>query len=307
MLRVESPKRPAGLEDLIDSRLMARLDQLDVSSRKIFAGKLQGERRSKKRGQSVEFADHRPYAIGDDLRHIDWRMYARLDRLFLKLFLEEEDLSLHIVMDVSASMDCGNPSKFFYMQQVAAALGYVGLVNLNRVAMTAIGDVEGGVISRIADLRGRRRLQEIGRWICGLEPEGESQFTAGARRVALSRRGRGVMVLMSDFFHKEGYESALRLLSGHGYDVMALQVLSPQELNPDVTGDLRLRDTEDRDMADVTISAPLIKWYKKNLDAYNNQLRAFCAKRDITHLAITTDTPIDALLLEYLRRRGVLR
>src|SRR6201986_1123314 len=137
---------------LLDPSFMARLDQLDVISRKMLAGKMKGERRSKQRGQSVEFADYRNYVIGDDLRFIDWNIYARLDRLFLKLFLEEEDLSLYILLDVSKSCDFGNPAKAFYMKQVAAALGYIGLVNYNRVNVVAMSS---GIIAETGALRGR--------------------------------------------------------------------------------------------------------------------------------------------------------
>src|ERR1700759_4792770 len=140
---------------LLDPSFMARLDQLDVMSRKLLAGKLKGERRSKRRGQSVEFADYRNYVVGDDLRFIDWNIYARLDRLFLKLFLEEEDLSLYVLLDVSKSCDYGNPNKAFYIKQVAAALAYVGLVNYNRVHILAVAD---GVMTESGALRGRRRV-----------------------------------------------------------------------------------------------------------------------------------------------------
>ena len=317
MLRTENPTRPASLTELLDNTLIARIDQLDITSRKMFAGKLRGERRSKKRGESVEFADHRPYVVGDDLRHIDWTIFGRLDRLFLKLFLEEEDLCLHVVLDCSASHDCGNPNKFLFMQRAAMSLGYVGLVNLNRVAMTAVAtppaahprdaEAPSGVRGAIRDLRGRRRTQELASWICSLRPDGGSNFTDACTRIALSRRGKGVMIVLSDFFIKEGYEDGLRLLMGRGYDVFCLQVLSPQEIEPDITGDLRLRDVEDADHAEVTISAPLLKRYKANLAAYRDQLRAFCARRDMTLLTVRSDTPIDVLLLDYLRRRGVLR
>jgi uncharacterized protein (DUF58 family) len=138
-----SRKRPERVDDLIDAALMARIGQLDVVSRKIFTGKIQGERRSKRRGQSVEFADFRPYVHGDDLRFIDWNIFGRLDRLFLKIFLEEEDLSLVIAIDVSASMDWGDPNKMVFAQRLAMALGYIGLVNHNRVTIAAFGG-EGG-------------------------------------------------------------------------------------------------------------------------------------------------------------------
>ena len=323
MIRSESPKRPTRLDELLDARLIARVSQLDVTSRKIFSGKLRGERRSKKRGESVEFADHRPYVVGDDLRHVDWNIYGRLDRLFLKLFLEEEDLCLHVVIDCSASADCGTPNKFLFMQRVAMAMGYIGLVNYNRVAMTAIGvqnqpslggdgfqaDAVGasGIVSTIRDLRGRRRTNDLAAWLCGLEPSGGSNFNEAAKRITLSRRGKGVMIVLSDFFFKEGYEDGLRLLMGRGYDVFALQCLSPQEVEPDITGDLRLRDVEDGDRAEITVAAPLLKRYKTNLAAYCDQLRTFCARRDINLLTVQSDTPVDTLLLDYFRKRGLLR
>lgn len=310
MIKLASPERPKAIDDLLDARLTAQLAQLDFTSRRIFAGKLQGERRSKKRGQSVEFADHRQYVSGDDIRRIDWNIYGRLDRLFLKLFLEEEDLSLHLVVDASASADCGQPSKMVFMQKLAMALGYIGLVNLNRLTCTAIGQGEGGIVSTIRDLRGRRRTADLGRWCLSLTPSGSASFTEACKRIALSRRGKGIMIVMSDFFIKEGYQTGLRLLVGRGYDVFAIQVLSPQEVDPagpnGLAGDLRLKDVEDGDLAEVTISAPLLKRYKQNLAAYCEELRDFCARREITLLTVQSDMAVSSLILDTLRKRGLL-
>src|SRR6202167_3381878 len=178
---------------LLDSAFMARLDQLDIISRKLLAGKLKGERRSKRRGQSVEFADYRDYVVGDDLRFIDWNIYARLDRLFLKLFLEEEDLSLFILVDVSKSCDYGVPNKAFYIKQVAAALGYVGLVNYNRVHVTAVSD---GIVAETGALRGRRRVGQMIDFISNLKPEGSSHFADACRRFALTHPHKGVCVVL---------------------------------------------------------------------------------------------------------------
>ena len=284
MLRTPSQTRPASLEELLDSKLLARLDALDISSTKIFRGKLKGERRSKKRGESVEFADHRSYVTGDDLRHIDWNIYGRLDMLFMKLFQEEEDLSLHMVLDCSASADTPSEGTGSSTQLVQA----------------------------VRDLRGKRRVHDLSRFICSLRPdEGEggesSSFGEACRRIALSRRGKGIMVVMSDMLIKEGYEEGLRMLVGRGYDVFVIQVLSPQELDPGITGDLRLKDIEDGDKADITISAPLLKKYKKTLAAYTNQLRDFCARREIMLLTVPSDTGVDTMVLDHLRRRGVVR
>src|SRR5215831_4052878 len=166
---------------LLDPAFMARLDQLDVMSRKLLAGKLKGERRSKRRGQSVEFADYRNYVIGDDLRFIDWNIYARLDKLFLKLFLEEEDLSLYVLVDVSKSCDYGTPNKALYMKKVAAALGYIGLVNYNRVNVVALAE---GVVAETGGMRGRRRVGQMIDFVSKLQPTGESRFAAACKRFA---------------------------------------------------------------------------------------------------------------------------
>src|SRR6185312_12570722 len=163
----------AESKNLLDPAFMARLDQLDVMSRKILAGKMKGERRSKRRGQSVEFADYRNYVIGDDLRFIDWNIYARLDRLFLKLFLEEEDLALYVLLDVSKSCDYGNPNKAMYLKQVAAALAYIGLVNYNRVTLCAFNN---GIVSDTGALRGRRRVSQMLDFVKNLEPSGPSHM-----------------------------------------------------------------------------------------------------------------------------------
>ena len=204
-------QRPTRIDELLDSDLMAKLDQVDVMSRKIFAGKLQGERRSKKRGISVEFADYRHYVHGDDLRFVDWNIYARLDKLFLKMFIEEEDLSLVLAVDSSASMNWGNPNKFVFCQRLAMALGYIGLANHNRVTVYGF-NAEG--VRPLSNLRGRRRTQELGRWLLDLEVGGASAFSDAMRSVALARQGKGVMVILSDFMFKEGYEKGLRYLSG---------------------------------------------------------------------------------------------
>jgi len=306
--RLAATKRPERVDDLIGNELMARIGQLDLVSRKIFSGKIQGERRSKRRGQSVEFADFRQYVHGDDLRFIDWNIFGRLDRLFLKIFLEEEDLSLVVAVDASASMDWGDPSKFAYAQRLAMALGYVGLVNHNRVTMAAFGG-EGG-LRILKNMRGRRRTSEMGRWLLDLQPGGANSFEESMKSLAVSRQGRGVMLVVSDFLLKDGYEKGLRYVAGRGYDLWCIQTLSPQELDPaahGLAGDYRLVDAEDRDEAEVTASPGLIDQYRANLGAWCANLRDFAVRRSIMHLVVDTQTEVDTLLLEYLRRRGLLR
>lgn len=288
---------------LLDAGFMARLDQLDIVSRKMLAGKLKGERRSKQRGQSVEFADYREYVVGDDLRFIDWNVYGRLDKLFLKLFLEEEDLALYVLMDVSASCNYGKPNKALYLKQVAAALGYIGLVNYNRVNICCMAD---RVVAETGPMRGRRRVSQMIDFISKQEPTGASHFAEACRRFALTNRQKGVLVVLSDFFIKEGFEAGLKYLAGGKYDLYAVHVLSPQELEPDIQGDLKLKDMEDQDMAEVSITQPLLKKYKANLNAYCLALKDYITRRGGSYLFSSTSVPFDTLVLNYLRERGLL-
>jgi uncharacterized protein (DUF58 family) len=288
---------------LLDPAFMARLDQLDIMSRKILAGKMKGERRSKRRGQSVEFADFRNYVVGDDLRFIDWNIYARLDKLFLKLFLEEEDLALYVLIDMSRSMDYGQPHKALYAKQVAAALGYIGLVNYNRVNVVAMADK---VVAETGAMRGRRRVAHMIDFISRLEPGGPSHFAEACKRFALANRQKGVCLFVSDFFDKGGYENGLRYVAGGKYDLFCVQTLSPQEIEPDLQGDLKLRDMEDDDMAEVSITQPLMKKYKANLNAYCLSLKDYITRRGGTYLFSSTAVGFDTLVLNYLRERGLL-
>ena len=296
------------LDDLLDSRLMAKLDAIDVVSRKIFSGKVQGERRSKRRGQSIDFADFRPYVHGDDLRFVDWNIFGRLDRLFLKMFLEEEDLSLIIALDTSASMRAGNPDAFDYARKVAMALAYVGLVNQHRVSLVGFSQ---GQIERASNLRGRRKAADVASWLLRREPAGASGFEEAMRLVGTTRVGRGVMIVLSDFLFHEGFEKGLGMVAGRGFDVYALQVLAPQVVDPSreggVSGDLLLVDSETQAETEITVTPELLRIYKERLDRLCGSLRAYCTRRDLVHLVVETSTPVETLMLEYLRRRGMLR
>lgn len=288
---------------LLSAEFMARLDQLDVMSRKILSGKMKGERRSKRRGQSVEFADFRNYVIGDDLRFIDWNIYARLEKLFLKLFLEEEDLAVYVLVDISRSVEYGEPNKALYIKQVAAALGYIGLVNYNRVTIAAMSE---GIVAETGAMRGRRNVARMIDFVDRLEPTGASHFADACKRFALMNRQKGVLIVLSDFFIKEGFESGLKYIAGGKYDLFCVQCLSPQEIEPELQGDLKLKDVEDDDLAEVSITQPLLKKYKATLNAYCLSLKDYVTRRGGTYLFTSTAVPFDTLVLNYLRERGLL-
>jgi uncharacterized protein (DUF58 family) len=291
-------------QPLLDPKFLARLEQLELVSRKIFLGRIKGERRSKRKGQSVEFADYRNYVVGDDLRFLDWSLFARLERLFIRLFLEEEDLHFYVLLDNSLSMDFGNPTKLHFAKQVAAALGFIGLVNMDRVVMEAFND---RLTQSMPAMRGRRSLWRMIDFLQKIEPAGPCDLKRALRSFSLKCSGKGIVVLLSDLMDKAGYEDALRYLVARQLDIYVIQILSQEEIEPEIVGDLRLIDIEDEDMAEITVSGPLLKRYKQNLAAYRASLHEFCTRRGISYLFTSTQVPFDRLVLTYLRQRGLVK
>jgi uncharacterized protein (DUF58 family) len=291
-------------QPLLDPQFLARLEQLELVSRKIFLGRMKGERRSKRKGQSVEFADYRNYVIGDDLRHLDWNLFARLDRLFIRLFMEEEDLHVYLLIDNSLSMDFGTPTKLHYAKQVAAALGFIGLVSMDRVVVEAFND---RLTQSMPAARGRRSLWRVMDFLQKLEPAGPSDLRRALRSFSLKCSGKGIVVVLSDFMDKGGYAEAMRYLIARQLDIYVIQILSQEEIEPEIVGDLRLVDIEDDDVAEITVSGPLLKRYKQNLAAYRAALYEFCTRRGVACLFTSTQVPFDRLVFSYLRQRGLVK
>jgi uncharacterized protein (DUF58 family) len=289
---------------LLEPQFLARLEQLELVSRKIFMGRMKGERRSKRKGQSVEFADYRNYVVGDDLRFLDWNLYGRLDKLFIRLFMEEEDLHVYILVDNSLSMDFGSPTKLYFAKQVAAALGFIGLVNMDRVVIEAFND---RLTQTMPAARGRRSLWRLLTFLDKLEPAGPSDLARSLRTFSLKSSGKGICILLSDFMDKAGYAEALRYLVARQMDIYAIQILSREEIEPEIVGDLKLVDVEDEDVAEITVSGPLLKRYKQNLAAFRAGLNEFCTRRGVNYLFTSNQAPFDKLVLGYLRTRGLVK
>ena len=291
-------------QNLLSPQLLAQLERLELVSRKIFRGRMKGERRSKRKGQSVEFADFRNYVPGDDVRFIDWNLYARLDRLFLKLFLEEEDLHFYTLIDASVSMNFGEPTKLQFAKQLAAALGFIGLCRADRVKLEFLGSSRrnpGPV------LRGRRSLWRMTEYLDKFEQQLNVPLVDGIKEFCLRNSGQGILVLITDLMDKRGYEPALRFLLAQRYDVYLIHVLSPEELEPDVKGDLKLIDAEDYDIAEISVSRPLLDRYKRTLAAFVDGAREFCTRRGMTYLMTNSQTPVETIVSNYLRSRGLVR
>lgn len=292
------------LQSLLDPELMAQLERMELVTRKVFRGRMKGERRSKRKGQSVEFADFRNYVAGDDLRTLDWNLYARLDKLIVKLFLEEEDVHFFTLIDASPSMGFGTPTKLDYARQLAAALGFIGLVRSDRVCIETLGQ---SPQQRGPVLRGRRSMWRMLDHLDKIQPNETISLEEGVKRFCLRHHGKGVVVLISDLMDKQGYEGALRYLMAQRVDVYVIQVLSQEEIDPAITGDLRLVDCEDAEFAEITVSAPLLARYKKTLDSFTRGAQEFCLRRGMNYLLANNQLPVKDLMSNYLRRRGLVR
>ncbi len=288
-------------EQLLEPKFLAQLDRLSLVSRRLRAGQIQGERRSPNRGGSVEFADFRTYTPGDDFRQIDWNAYARLERLFLKLFVAEEDITIHLLLDASQSMAWGEPDKWTFARRLAAALGYVGLIGMDRVMGVALGP---GALFR--PHRGKAQAGGWFDWLSGLQPGGQVDPVAAAHSYMAQARRPGPLLVISDLLGL-GWEEALRALAGQRFEVTVLHVLSPQEVSPQLEGDLRLQDSELEAAVEITADYDLLQRYQARLTSWREGLLKSCAAIGAHYIFIETSVALEQLVLAYLRRYDVVR
>ena len=288
---------------VFDEVFLRQLERLLLLMRSPVRGGLKGGRRSIKRGQSVEFADYRDYSMGDDLRQLDWNVYARLERLFVKLFVEEEDVTITLLIDASASMATGHPAKLLFAKRAAAALGYIGLASEDRVAVSALS---GRIARRRASMRGSGRIFRLLADLSSIEPaDGPTDIVAAGRHAAAQLHGRGVVILISDLLDPAA-DKIIRELAATGSELVILHVLSPDELDPQIEGDLRLVDIETGEGVDVTADLATIDAYKDRLATWKAGLADLAAKRRASYVDLSSDTNLADLMFAELRRRRVL-
>lgn len=289
---------------LFHEDFLRKLEALSLVSRRVSFGQAKGEWRSVKKGSGVEFRDFRPYVPGDDIRYVDWNIYSRLDRLMLKLFVEEEDLCLHLLIDSSASMGFGTPSKLEYALKVAAALGYIGLSNFERVA---IGLFSNGLGRLLRPRRGRGQIFPLFSFLEHVRPQGRTDLSASLTAYALWAKTPGLAILISDLLDPGSYQEGIMALLKRRFEVFLFHLVSPEELHPPLSGDLRLIDAELEEAKEVTVDPILLSRYRRNLEAFFQGVEAFCVRNQVGYVRASTAVPFEDLLLKHLRQGGLLR
>ena len=311
---------------LFDESSLRKLQQLTLITSRVRAGALRGERRSLRRGAGLEFADFRDYVPGDDLRRVDWNVYARLDRPYVKLREEEEDLAVHILVDASQSMDWGEGSqhKFDYALQLAAGLGSIGLSTGDRVSVVMLSEAKHlagspEILRRFAaqndtrwatseiSLRGQQYLIHLLRFLEAQQAAGVTDLEAAARRYLVTPRRPGLVILISDLLSPNGYQSAVKLLQQRGHEVAIVHVMSPDEIDPPLAGDLRLIDVETGSAQEVSLDGGLRDAYRKRVNTWRNEAQAFCRARNVRYLTVQTDRPWDEVVLYDMRKAGIVK
>jgi len=300
---MEQQTLPTREEDLLTPDFLRKIERLSLVSKRLFPGKLRGERRSTKRGSSVEFADYRNYSTGDDFRRVDWNVYARLEKLFLKLFVEEEDLHVYVLVDASRSMEFGNPAKLLYARRIAAALSYIALANLDRVGLAVL---TGASSATLSPKRGKQAALGVFEWLKSVEAGGETQLAASLRDFSLRTSQPGLAIVISDFFDPD-YQKGLSALLSRKFEVSLIHVLDQEEVTPTIVGDLLLVDSETSDRREITITQTLLRRYQQCLAEFCGGIESYCARYGCNYVRVTNQSPFEDLVLGYLRRRGMVK
>lgn len=291
-------------DDLFDDDFQRRLDTLAIVSRRVFSGRMRAERRSKRKGTGIEFADHREYTPGDDFRHIDWGIYQRFGRLLIRLYEEEEDLSIYFIVDCSRSMGFGDGRKFDQARRLAAALAYVGLANLDRVTIVGIGD---GVVARMPTTRGKNRIFRVLNFLRELKADGATDLRDALRTFVAQHKRRGLCILISDLYDPAGFEGGINVLRYNKFEPYVLHVVDPAEAHPPLRGDVRLYDCETGDEREVTVTEDVLKRMASAFEDYKADAQRFCVKYRVPYFCAPVDVPFDELVLRVFRSGGFLR
>ena len=297
------PPSIRGESDLFDDEFQRKLEYLAIVSRRVFAGRMRAERRTKKTGSGIEFADHRDYVAGDDFRYLDWNIYQRLGRLLLRLFEEEEDLSIYLIVDTSSSMGFGRSKKIVFAKKMAAALAYIGLANLDRVAIVTTTDK---VLDRMPPTRGKQRIFKVFQFLREAKADGTTDLGSALRLFVSQHKRRGLAVLISDLYDPAGFEHGINVLRYNKFEPFVLHLIDRADAAPPLRGDVRIYDCETGEEREVTVTSRVLQKYKEAYETYLTDIQTFCASKQVPYVPADINTPFDDMVLRVLRRGGIV-
>ncbi len=302
--RKATPAAGSSSDDLFDDEFQRKLDYLALVSKRVFAGRMRAERRTKKSGSGVEFADHRDYQPGDDFRYLDWNVYQRFDRLLLRLYEEEEDLAIYFLVDASSSMGEGGGKKLRHAKRICAALAYVGLANLDRVSIVSTTD---RVLGRMPQTRGKARIFKVFRFLSGMTAEGRTDLEDALKTFVAQNKRRGLAVLISDLYDPHGFQQGINVLRYNKFDPFVVHVVDKQDAKPKLSGDVLLYDCETGDEREVTVTAKVLERFEHAYGDYLAEIDRFCTSKQVPYIQADVNMPFDELILRVFRRGGFLR
>ena len=294
----------ARFTTLLDNATLSRIERMRLNPRRRLTNRSRGEHQSGKGGTSTEFADYRDYSPGDDMRYVDWNIFSRLEKPFIKLYRHEEEMHVVLLLDASASMRF--EGKLERAKQLAAALGLMGLMNVERVSAYACNHL-GKAPVFLAPCTGRVSRKRLFDYLEALPAEGDFPIDAAIDAVLKQHRGRGIAVVLSDFLTFGDFQRPLNRLFSAGLELFGVQILSPTELNPELTGDIRFIDCENGQTLDVSSAGDLLGIYHEHRMALEEELGILCRQRNGRFLSISSQEPLETILFDLLRRKGWVR
>jgi uncharacterized protein (DUF58 family) len=287
-----------------DPDFLKKLERLALHSSKLIQGGIGGNRRSRAKGSAIEFSDFREYTLGDDYRSIDWNAYARFERLFIKLYMEEREANVTIFLDTSSSMDYGEPSKGILAKQLAAVFAYIALANYDRVGIAALTDT---ISDQLPYFSGKPGFAKALEFLERLPFDGGTSLNQSIPAYTPLHGRKGISIILSDFLDRNGYLQAFQYLKYQEQDITAVQILSPEELDPELSGALRLIDSESGETVEVEMTPHTLHLYQKTLHSHLEGLKKICSNMDIACLQVSSAISMEQLVFETLQQAGMIR
>ncbi len=297
------PPSVRGEDDLFDDDFQRKLEYLAIVSRRVFAGRMRAERKTRKSGSGIEFADHRDYVPGDDFRYLDWNVYQRFGRLLLRLFEEEEDLSIYLILDASSSMGFGQNKKIAYGKRLVAALAYIGLANLDRVAIVTTTD---RVLNRMPSTRGKQRIFRVFQFLRETHADGTTDLAAALKVFVNQHKRRGIAVLVTDLYDPAGFEHGINTLRYNKFEPFVIHLIDRTDASPPLRGDVRIYDCETGDERELTVTQKVLDKYREAYEEHLQQVQSFCTRKQVPYVPAEINVPFEEMILRVLRRGGIV-